>query len=119
MKKVNLTEKLSLFSEPWRPKIVGELNDSYIKLAKLKGAFVWHSHEAEDEMFFVVKGRLIIRFRDGDVTLTDGEFLVIPRGVENMPVAEEEVAVMLIEKKTTLNTGNVRNERTVDDLEWI
>lgn len=119
MNKVNLAEKLALFSEHWSPKIVDELNDSYIKLARLKGEFLWHSHEAEDEMFFVVKGRLTIRFREEDIALESGEFLVVPRGVEHMPVAEDEVEVLLIEKKTTRNTGNVQSERTVDAPEWI
>lgn len=119
MDKVNLSEKMKLFNDCWSPKIVGELNDSYIKAVKLKGEFVWHQHETEDEMFYVVKGRLIIKFRDKDVILSDGEFIIIPRGIEHMPVAQEEVQVMLIEAKTTLNTGDVRNDRTVDNLEWI
>jgi mannose-6-phosphate isomerase-like protein (cupin superfamily) len=119
MDKVNIAEKLSLFSEYWSPKIVGELNDSYIKLAKLKGEFIWHHHETEDEMFFVVKGRLVIRFTDRDIVLESGEFLIIPKGVEHMPVAEEEVQVMLIEVKSTLNTGNVISDRTVDSPERI
>jgi mannose-6-phosphate isomerase-like protein (cupin superfamily) len=118
MDKVNITEKLGLFNEYWHPKVIGELNESYIKAAKLKGEFLWHSHEKEDEMFFVQKGRLIIKFRDKDVVLNEGEFIIIPRGIEHMPVAEEEVHIVLIEAKTTLNTGNVKNERTVDS-EWI
>lgn len=116
MEKVNLTEKLSFFTEHWSPKIVGELNDSYIKLAKLQGEFVWHHHDAEDELFFVIKGKLLIKFRDKEVWLNEGEFLVIPQGIEHLPVAEQEVHVMLIEPKTTLNTGNVVNERTVENL---
>ncbi len=116
MEKVNLTEKLSFFTEHWSPKIVGELNDSYIKLAKLQGDFVWHHHDAEDELFFVIKGKLLIKFRDKEVWLNEGEFLVIPQGIEHLPVAEQEVHVMLIEPKTTLNTGNVVNERTVENL---
>jgi mannose-6-phosphate isomerase-like protein (cupin superfamily) len=119
MDKVNVSQKLGLFSELWSPKIIGELNDAYVKVAKLKGEFLWHSHEAEDEMFFVVSGRLVIKFRDRDILLSDGEFLIIPKGVEHMPVAENEVQIMLIESKTTLNTGDVRNERTVQDLERI
>ncbi|EPR44289.1 Cupin 2 conserved barrel domain protein [Desulfovibrio sp. X2] len=119
MEKVDLAQKFSLFTEHWSPRVVGELNDSYIKLAKLKGEFVWHHHDGEDEMFLVVKGRLVIRFRDGDVDLGPGELIVIPRGVEHMPVAEEEAQVMLIEPKTTLNTGNVTNERTVAELKRI
>ncbi|MEA4920881.1 MAG: cupin domain-containing protein [Clostridiaceae bacterium] len=119
MDKVNLAKKMKLFNDYWSPKVLGELNDSYVKAAKFKGEFVWHQHETEDEMFYVVKGRLIIKFRDRDVILNDNEFLIIPRGTEHMPVAEEEVQVMLIESKTTLNTGDVKNDRTVDDLEWI
>jgi len=118
LKKVNLAEKFSLFQEYWRPKIVGELNDAYVKLVKLKGEFVWHHHENEDELFLVVKGRLVIKLRDGEIVLNEGEFVVIPRGVEHCPVAEDEVQVVLLEPKTTLNTGDVRNERTVD-AEWI
>lgn len=112
MKKVNLAEKFSLFHEHWNPKIAGELNDSYVKLAKLKGEFVWHQHENEDEMFLVVKGQLLIKFRDKDVWLNEGEFLIVPKGVEHMPVAEEEVHVLLLEPKTTLNTGDQVNEKT-------
>jgi len=119
MDKINIREKLNLFNEHWSPKILGELNESYVKVAKLKGEFLWHIHENEDEMFYVIKGLLIIRFRDKDVILNEGEFLIIPKGIEHMPVAEEEVHVMLIEAKTTLNTGDVRNERTVEKLEEI
>ena len=117
--KINILEKLNLFNDYWSPKILGELNESYVKIAKLKGEFLWHIHENEDEMFYVLKGRLIIRFRDKDVILNEGEFIIIPKGIEHMPVAQEEVHVMLIEAKTTLNTGNVRNERTVKELEEI
>lgn len=116
MDKVNLIQKLGLFSEHWSPKIVGELNESYIKVAKLKGEFVWHHHEKEDEMFLVMKGKLMIRFRDKDIRIAEGEFLIIPKGVEHLPVAEEEVWVMLIEPKSTLNTGNIKNDRTVENL---
>src|SRR5437660_6710819 len=119
MDKVNLDQKFALFHEYWSPKIAGELNDSYVKLAKLKGEFVWHHHEKEDELFLVVKGRLQIKLRDRDIWLEEGEFVIIPRGVEHMPVAEEEVHVLLLEPKTTLNTGNVQNEKTVADLEHI
>ena len=119
MEKVNVAEKLGLFSEHWSPKIIGELNESYIKVAKLKGSFLWHKHDSEDEMFFVVKGRLTIRFRDRDVELGEGEFLTIPKGVEHMPVAAEEVHVMLIEAKSTLNTGDVVSERTVETPDRI
>ncbi len=119
MDKVNLNQKFTLFQEYWSPKIAGELNDSYIKLAKLKGEFVWHLHENEDELFLVVKGQLLIKLRDRDIHLKEGEFVVIPRGVEHLPIAEEEVHVLLLEPKSTLNTGNVQNERTVTDLEWV
>jgi mannose-6-phosphate isomerase-like protein (cupin superfamily) len=119
MGKVNLAEKFSLFDEHWSPKIVGELNGQYVKLAKLKGEFVWHHHEAEDEMFMVFKGRLVIKLRDRDVALEEGEFLIIPRGVEHCPVAEEEVHIILFEPMSTLHTGNVQTGRTVENLETI
>lgn len=120
MDKVNLAQKFSLFQEYWSPKIAGELNDSYVKLAKLKGEFVWHHHETEDELFLVVKGRLLIKLRDRDIFLEEGEFVIIPRGVEHLPIAEEEEAhVLLLEPKTTLNTGNVRDEKTVENVDWI
>ncbi len=119
LEKINLAHKLSLFDETWNPKIVGEVNDSHVKLAKLKGEFVWHHHEAEDELFLVVKGRLLIRLRDGDLWLDEGEMVIIPRGVEHCPVAEEEVHVLLLEPKTTVNTGNVRDERTHMELDRI
>lgn len=119
MDKVILSQKFGLFSDHWSPKIVGELNDSYIKLAKLKGEFVWHHHDEEDELFLVVKGNLVIKFKDQEVQLGEGEFMVIPKGVEHLPVAEQEVCVMLIEPKTTLNTGNIVNERTVAELKEI
>ncbi|GED66830.1 mannose-6-phosphate isomerase [Brevibacillus reuszeri] len=119
MEKVNIQEKFSLFHDYWSPKIAGEINDSYVKLVKLKGEFVWHHHDHEDEMFLVVKGRLQMKFRDKDVWLDEGEFIVVPKGVEHMPVAEEEVHVLLLEPKTTLNTGNQVNERTVSDLPTI
>jgi mannose-6-phosphate isomerase-like protein (cupin superfamily) len=119
MEKVVLAQKFSLFTEHWSPKIVGELNDSYIKLAKLKGEFVWHHHDDEDELFLIVKGKLLIKFKDKEVRLNEGEFVVIPKGVEHLPVAEEEVQVMLIEPKSTLNTGNIVNERTVENLNRI
>lgn len=119
MDKINLFQKFNLFNEYWSPKILGELNESYVKIAKLKGEFLWHTHENEDEMFFVIKGELVIKFREKDVTLNEGEFLIIPRGIEHMPVAQNEVHVMLIEPKTTLNTGDVKNDRTVEGLEII
>ena len=119
MEKIALSQKFSLFAEHWSPKIIGELNDSYIKLAKLKGEFVWHHHDDEDELFFIVKGKLLIKFKDKDVLLEEGELIVIPKGVEHLPVADQEVHVMLIEPKTTLNTGNIVNERTVENLNKI
>ena len=119
MDKVNPIEKLKMFNELWSPKIVGELNGSFVKLAKLQGEFVWHHHDNEDELFFVVKGKLLIKFKDKDVNITEGEFIIIPKGEEHMPVAKEEVHVMLIEPKATLNTGNVENERTLENLEWL
>jgi mannose-6-phosphate isomerase-like protein (cupin superfamily) len=118
MDKVNIAAKFDLLQEYWKPKIAGEVNDAYVKLVKLKGEFVWHHHEAEDELFLVVHGRLLIKLRDGDVWLEEGEFVVIPKGIEHCPVAEEEVHVLLLEPKSTLNTGNVRNERTTE-TEWI
>lgn len=119
MDAVNLSEKLSRVKEYWSPKIVGEVNDSYVKLVKFKNEFVWHHHESEDEMFLVLKGRMRMKFRDRDVIVAPGEFIIVPKGVEHMPVAEEEVHVMLFEPKTTLNTGNVRNERTLATLERL
>ena len=119
IEKVSLAEKFGRFDDLWSPKIAGELNDSYVKLVKLKGEFVWHRHEAEDELFLVVKGRLTIRLRDGDINLEEGEFVIVPRGVEHLPVAEEEAHVVLLEPKTTLNTGDVTSERTVAELQRI
>ena len=118
MEKINLVEKFDLLDEFWSPRIVGELNESYVKLAKLKGEFVWHHHDVEDELFLVVKGKLLIRLRDRDIWLEEGEFIIIPRGVEHMPVAEEEVQVMLLEPKSTINTGNVQNESTASN-QWL
>ncbi len=115
---VNIEEKLALIPDHWHPRVVGELNDAFVKLARLKGEFVWHHHEHEDEMFLVIKGRLLMRLREREVWVNEGEFIIIPRGVEHMPVAEDEVHVMLLEPKTTRNTGNVRDERTVD-AEWL
>lgn len=119
MDKINVVDKLDQFNEHWSPKIIAELNESYIKLAKLEGEFIWHKHELEDEMFYVIEGQLTMKFRDRDVRINPNEFIVIPKGVEHMPVADTEVKVMLIESKSTLNTGNEINERTVKDLEWI
>lgn len=119
IEKVNLEEKLKLFADHWSPKIVGDLNESQVKLVKLKGEFVWHHHEAEDELFLVVKGRLLIKLRDRQIELGEGEFVIIPKGVEHLPIAEEEAHVLLLEPKSTLNTGNVMSERTVENLERI
>jgi mannose-6-phosphate isomerase-like protein (cupin superfamily) len=118
VEKVNVTEKLSLFDEHWSPRIVGVLNDSYVKLAKLKGEFIWHHHEAEDELFYVVKGKLLIKFRDKNIWLDEGELIIVPKGVEHQPVAEEEVHVILLEPKTMINTGNIESERTVN-VQWL
>ena len=119
MEKINLEQKLSLFSDHWNPRIVGELNGQHVKLVKLKGEFVWHHHDHEDELFYVVKGKLRIEFRDKIVEIEPGEMIVVPRGVEHKPVAVEEVHVMLFEPATTLNTGNVENERTRKELETL
>ena len=113
MNKINLAEKFSLFTEYWSPKIVGELNGQQVKLVKFKGPFVWHHHEQEDELFYVVKGCFDMEFRDKTITINEGDFIIIPRGVEHRPNANEEVEVMLFEPATTLNTGNTENERTV------
>jgi mannose-6-phosphate isomerase-like protein (cupin superfamily) len=119
--KVNLAERFSRFQDLWSPKIVGELNDSYIKLAKVQGEFVWHQHANEDEFFLVVKGRLLIRLRDRDVLLNEGEFFVVPRGVEHLPIAAEEAHILLLEPKATLHTGDVDSARTVavEAQEWL
>jgi mannose-6-phosphate isomerase-like protein (cupin superfamily) len=116
---VNLADMFSRFQEHWSPKIVGEVNDSLVKLVKLKGEFVWHHHEREDELFLVVKGKLRLKLRDKDLVLGPGEFAIIPHGVEHLPVAEEETHVLLFEPNSTLNTGNVRNDRTVATLDRL
>ena len=119
IRKVNLADAFASFDERWSPRIAAELNGQHVKLAKLEGPFVWHRHEAEDELFFVVKGRLVIELRDGDLTLEAGEFVVIPRGVEHRPVAEGEVHLLLFEPTGTLNTGNTVSERTVRTLNQL
>jgi mannose-6-phosphate isomerase-like protein (cupin superfamily) len=120
MDKVNLADKFALFSEHWRPKIVGELNGQQVKLVKFSGEFVWHQHEHEDELFLVVRGAFTMQFRDRDVDLREGEFLVVPHGVEHRPVATAEVCVLLLEPAGTLNTGNVRDAtKTAEVLERI
>jgi mannose-6-phosphate isomerase-like protein (cupin superfamily) len=115
IRKVNLRDKLALFTAQWDPKIVGELNGQHVKLVKFQGEFVWHHHEHEDELFLVVDGRFTMQFRDRNIALEPGEFLIVPRGVEHRPVAEQEVHVLLFEPATTLNTGNVVSERTVSE----
>ena len=117
--KVNIREKLALFHDHWNPRIVGELNGQHVKLVKFQGEFVWHKHDHEDELFLVVKGRFRMEFRDRHVWLEEGEFLIVPRGVEHRPVAEDEVHVLLFEPAGTLNTGDVRDERTVEEPERI
>jgi mannose-6-phosphate isomerase-like protein (cupin superfamily) len=116
MEKVTLTDKFARFTDHWGPKIVGELNGQQVKLVKFQGEFVWHHHADEDELFLVVKGRFRMEFRDQQIGLEEGEFLIVPRGVEHRPVAEEEAHILLFEPASTLNTGNVRNERTVERL---
>jgi mannose-6-phosphate isomerase-like protein (cupin superfamily) len=118
MEKVNLAQKLALFSDYWHPRIVGELNDSHVKLVKVQGEFVWHHHDHEDELFLVLHGRLHMQFRDRDVWLEAGEFIIVPRGVEHRPVAPEECHLLLLEPKSTLNTGNVMDVKTAV-AEWI
>lgn len=119
LKKVNLSEKFSLFANYWEPKIVGELNEQYVKIAKLKGEFVWHQHEHEDELFMVIKGNLTIKLREKDICLTEGEFFIIPKGIEHMPVAKKEVHVLMFEPKGTINTGDIESEKTIESLEKI
>ena len=119
MDKVNIAEKLSRFGEPWAPRIVGELNGQHVKVAKMLGAFDWHHHENEDEMFLVVRGTFRMEFRDHNVELRQGEMLVVPKGVEHRPVADDECHVLLFEPISTLNTGNVKTDRTVEDPERI
>jgi mannose-6-phosphate isomerase-like protein (cupin superfamily) len=119
IEKVNLAEKLSLFGEHWKPKIVGELNGQHIKIVKLLGEFVWHHHEREDELFLIIEGSLRMEFRDKTITLDKGEFLIVPSGVEHRPVAEHEVEIVLFEPAGTLNTGNTKNELTAVVLDQI
>ncbi|MEK6782947.1 MAG: cupin domain-containing protein [Bacteroidota bacterium] len=119
MEKLNLDQKLSLFSDYWNPRIIGELNGQQVKLAKLKGEFIWHQHEHEDELFYVIKGKLRMEFRDKSIDILPGEIVIVPRGTEHKPVAEEEVHVMLFEPASTLNTGNIESERTRKILEQL
>ncbi|WP_282604269.1 cupin domain-containing protein [Pelagibius sp. Alg239-R121] len=116
---INLADKFGKFSERWSPKIIGQLNNLHIKIAKIQGEFTWHSHEDTDELFMVHKGRLTIRYRDGEATLGPGDIHVVPKGVEHLPVAEEECEIIMIEPAGTLNTGDASDERTVEDPPWI
>jgi mannose-6-phosphate isomerase-like protein (cupin superfamily) len=118
MEKINLSEKLSLFPDHWSPKVIGSVNDFHVKLAKLQDEFVWHSHEAEDELFLVLKGSLRMQFRDREVLVEPGEIIIVPRGTEHRPVADDEVHVLLLEPGSTVNTGTAGGDRT-RDVEWI
>jgi mannose-6-phosphate isomerase-like protein (cupin superfamily) len=119
MEKVNVPQRLALFSEYWSPKIVGELNGQHVKLVKFKGEFIWHKHDDEDELFYVVKGSFNMEYRDKTITVNENEFLIVPKGVEHRPVAEQEVSVMLFEPATTLNTGDAISELTKHQLESL
>jgi mannose-6-phosphate isomerase-like protein (cupin superfamily) len=119
MNTINIAEKFSQFEDLWSPKILGEVNDSYVKAVKLRGEFVWHRHDHEDEMFLVVKGELRMKFNDREEVIRPGEFIIVPRGIEHLPIADEETHILLFEPKSTLNTGNVINERTVAQLEKL
>ncbi|HET7105234.1 MAG TPA: cupin domain-containing protein [Candidatus Acidoferrum sp.] len=116
---VNLTDKFGKFQDYWNPRVIGEVNDCHVKAVKLKGEFIWHHHDNEDELFLVVKGTLRMKFRDREAVVREGEFVIVPRGIEHCPAADEEVHIVLIEPRTTLNTGNIQNERTVSQLEHI
>lgn len=117
MTKINLAEKLAEIDTPWTPRRIGRVNDTDVRIVKLRGEFVWHHHEAEDELFLVLRGRLLMQFRDREEWIEEGELIIVPRGVEHRPVAPDDVEVLLVEPGTTLNTGNVRNERTVDVID--
>ena len=119
MDKVNLKDTFARFNDPWHPRIVGDINDMQVKVAKLRGEFMWHHHEHEDELFLVVRGTLLMRFRDRDVRVEPGEFLIVPRGAEHLPVGLGDCEVMIVEPRATLNTGNLVNERTVAELERL
>ena len=119
MEKINVREKLAQFDEHWSPRVIGELNGQHVRVAKIQGEFDWHHHENEDELFYVVHGRMVMRLRDGDVELAEGDMFIVPRGVEHQPYAEEEAHIMLFEPAETLNTGNVESERTVRHLDQI
>lgn len=119
MNKINIKEKSARVRDHWNPRILAELNGQHVKLAKLLGEFIWHKHELEDELFYVLEGELIMEFRDRTEILHPGEMIVVPRGVEHRPVAREEVTILLFEPASTLNTGDEENERTRRDLEWL
>lgn len=119
MKKVNIKDKFQLFDAYWTPKILGEVNNSHVKIFKAKGEFVWHSHKDEDEFFLVIKGQLNIKMRDREIHLKEGEFCIVPKGVEHLPYANEEAHVLLFEPKAVVNTGDATSEKTVEDPEWI
>ena len=119
MKKINISQKLAQFKDHWNPRIIGELNQQHVKIAKLKGEFIWHKHDDEDEMFLVLKGTLKIEFRDRTETIQENEIIIVPKGVEHKPIAEEEVSIMLFEPLTTINTGALENERTRKNLESL
>lgn len=116
---VNLQEKFAKFQDYWNPRVIGELNDCQVKAVKFKGEFIWHHHDHEDELFLVIKGTLRMKFRDREAIVKEGELIIVPRGLEHLPVADDEVHILLLEPKTTLNTGNVVDERTVSQLERI
>ena len=119
MQKVNIANKLAQFADHWNPRIIGELNGQHVKAVKLKGEFVWHHHDHEDELFLVIKGKLKMAFRERTEEINEGEFIIVPRGVEHKPVADQEVEILLFEPASTLNTGNIENERTRKNLEII
>ncbi len=117
LEKINIKEKFTLFSEYWTPNIIAKLNGQAVKIAKIKGPFIWHHHENEDELFLVIKGQLKMEFRDKTEILNEGDIIVVPKGVEHRPVAEEECHILMFEPESTLNTGNVENDRTVEAVE--
>ncbi|MHA1984152.1 MAG: cupin domain-containing protein [Candidatus Hodarchaeales archaeon] len=119
MESINIKDKFSLFKDYWSPKIIADLNDSQVKIAKIKGEFVWHTHEEEDELFLLIKGNFVIKLRDKDIKLKEGELVVIPKGIEHKPVAEEEAHILLIELKGTINTGEVTDGKTKIEEEYI
>jgi mannose-6-phosphate isomerase-like protein (cupin superfamily) len=118
-KKINLHQTFDLFEDLWTPRIIGELNGQVVKIAKIKGEFIWHAHEKEDELFLVIKGKVLIKLRDKEIKLNEGEMLIVPHGIEHKPVAEEEAHILMFEPLSTLNTGNVLNEHTVEETERI